>query len=309
MNKRTDLSIKPLLEFAPYIFAVLLICAIAQTAAGQIPASQANIQIERQPHNAARLAGPVTWGSPDQLYGKRRPLTDADRKAIQSYRTGGKKPTFSTNFTDPAGLQADWNLVSDDNQWGTFQSCRRPGNVEATSAGLRLKTLVATDCHHKWSTGYINSKAKYGYGFFEATMKIADIKGMNNAFWMTTEDHPETGDHFEIDVSEVQYPSYDHIGLQQYPAKGNKNIKHTGMGWGLKFVDDLSADFHDYGVLWTPNEMVFEIDGEPVAAVVTNGAVKGPTDVAFSSALIYAGIPDHPEGHDVVVKSVRVFAP
>lgn len=54
--------------------------------------------------------------------------------------------------------------------------------------------------------------------------------------------------------------------------------------------------------------MIFRIDLEPVAAVVTNAAVRGPTDIAFSSALIYAGVPDHPEGHDVVVKSVRVFA-
>jgi len=36
-------------------------------------------------------------------------------------------------------------------------------------------------------------KAKYSYGFFEATMKIADVKGMNNAFWMTTEDHLDRG--------------------------------------------------------------------------------------------------------------------
>ena len=33
---------------------------------------------------AARLAVPVTWGSPDQPYGKRRPVTAADRAAIQS---------------------------------------------------------------------------------------------------------------------------------------------------------------------------------------------------------------------------------
>lgn len=198
--------------------------------------------------------------------------------------------------------------MSDDNQWGDYQSCRRPGNVETSSIGLRLKTLIATDCAHKWSTGYIASKAKYSYGFFEATMKIADIKGMNNAFWITTEDHMESGDHFEIDVSEVQYPSYDHIGLQQYPAKGNKNLKHSGMGWGAKFVDDLSSGLHDYGVPWTPMEMIFEIDGEPVAAVVTHNAVHGPTDIAFSSALIYAGVPEHPEGHDMVAKSLRVFA-
>jgi hypothetical protein len=61
-------------------------------------------------------------------------------------------------------------------------------------------------------------------------------------------------------------------------------------------------------VLWTPKEMIFEIDGEPVAAVVTDGAVHPPSDIALSSALIYAGIPEHPEGHDMSVRSVRIFA-
>ena len=55
--------------------------------------------------------------------------------------------------------------------------------------------------------------------------------------------------------------------------------------------------------------MIFEMVGEPVAAVVTNNAVHGPTDIAFPSALIYAGIPGHPEDHDMVVQSVRLFAP
>lgn len=259
-------------------------------------------------HSAIKLSGPVTWGSPDQPYGKRRAVTDADRKAIQSYRSGSIAPIFSTNFTSPAELRSDWELVSDDNQWGDFQSCRRSANIVATPAGLDLKTLVATGCHHKWSTGYLITKTRYGYGFFEATMKIADIKGMNNAFWMTTQDNPATGDHFEIDVTEAQFPNYSHIGLQQYPAKGNKTIKHSGMGWGASFADNLSSGFHDYGVLWTPNELIFEVDGETVAAAVTNGAVHPPTDVAFSTALIYAGIPAHPEGHDVAVQSLRIFA-
>jgi hypothetical protein len=85
-------------------------------------------------------------------------------------------------------------------------------------------------------------------------MRIADIKGMNNAFWMTTENYPVPAHHFQTEVSELQYPSYDHIGLQQYPAKGNKTL-HTGLGWGANFSGDLSAGFHDYGVLWTP--MIF----------------------------------------------------
>jgi beta-glucanase (GH16 family) len=80
------------------------------------------------------------------------------------------------------------------------------------------------------------------------------------------------------------------------------------MGWGANFADNLSAGFHDYGVLWTPKEMIFEVDGEPVAAVVTNGSVHPATDIAFSTALIYAGIPAHPEGHGASVQSLRIFA-
>jgi hypothetical protein len=51
--------------------------------------------------------------------------------------------------------------------------------VQVPSAGLKLKTLVAKDCHHKWSTRYVVSKAKYSFGYLEATMKIADIRGMS----------------------------------------------------------------------------------------------------------------------------------
>ena len=100
-----------------------------------------------------------------------------------------------------------------------------------------------------------------------------------------------TGDYFEIDVSEVQYPSYDHIGLQQYPAKEKNvalsNVKHTGMGWGAKFVDDLSSGFHDYGVLWTPTEMIFEIDGEPdwnVIAFDRKGGMPHPQKQFYALA-------------------------
>jgi Glycosyl hydrolases family 16 len=135
--------------------------------------------------------------------------------------------------------------MSDDNGM-----CRRPANVETSSAGLRLKTLAASpDCRSniKWSTGSIRGKAAYRYGFFEATMKIADIKGMNNAFWMNTGNQSATGDYFEI-------------------------------------------------------------DGTPVAAVTTNNSVNAAAGIMFSSALIYAGIPEHPQGHDMTVKSLRVYA-
>ncbi|MBV8701898.1 glycoside hydrolase family 16 protein [Bradyrhizobium sp.] len=252
---------------------------------------------------AATPKGPVTSGSPDQTWGVRRAVTAADRAAIAAYRSGGKAPVFSTNFESAAELTADWTLESDDNP--TLKSCRRPDSVEASAAGLRLKTLGASTCRSaQWSTGHIGSKAKYGYGFFEARIRIADTKGINNAFWLTTDDN------FEIDVAEATYPSYIHIGLQYWPPP-NSTVKHAGMGWGASFVENLSYGFHDIGLLRRPNEMIFEVDGEPVAAVVTKEAVNGPANIRFSTALgDWAGgkVPDHPEGHNMVVQSFRAFA-
>ena len=107
----------------PIFFAALIGCGDGHGAAAD---------------DAAKLAQPVNWGSPDQPYGKRRPVTAADRAAIQRYRSGGRRPIFATNFNDPAELRADWILMSDDSGM-----CRRPANVETSSAGLRLKTLAA----------------------------------------------------------------------------------------------------------------------------------------------------------------------
>jgi hypothetical protein len=58
-----------------------------------------------------------------------------------------------------------------------------------------------------------------------------------------------------------------------------------------------------------PAGTIFEVDRPPVTAVVTHHAVDRATDIRFSNALIQAGVPDHPEGHDMVVSRLRVYAP
>ncbi|MBT9330462.1 glycoside hydrolase family 16 protein [Paracidobacterium acidisoli] len=250
---------------------------------------------------AATLAGPVTWGSPDQAWGTRRAVTPADRAAIAAWRSGHRTPILSTDFTNLSELDSNWSPVSDDN--ASLKSCRRPDSVQATPSGLKLEVLPSKDCRTAhWSIGYIASKTKYGYGFYEASIRIADIRGLDNAFWLTTDDH------FEIDITETFYPSYMHLGLQYWPS--NKTEKHTAMGWGANFVENLSAGFHDVGLLWTPTDMIYEVDGEPIAAVITHGAVKGPATIRLSTALAdWAGgkVPDHPEGHGMAVRSLRIF--
>jgi beta-glucanase (GH16 family) len=74
--------------------------------------------------------------------------------------------------------------------------------------------------------------------------------------------------------------------------------------------DNLSKDFHDYGMWWTPDAIIIEIDGEPVATIVTHGSVTGELETRFSTALAaFAGkVPENPAGHDMVVSWFKFFA-
>jgi hypothetical protein len=245
----------------------------------------------------AKLSKPVNWGTPDQTWGRRRAITNEDRAAIESYRAGRGTLAYSSQFTSAAELAQDWDLATDKG-W-SLQSCRLPENVVTTSEGLRLKTTLATNCQRKWATGFAISKASYGYGFYEARIRIGDVAGLNNAFWLVTDDN------FEIDISEIQFPNYDHLNLQNAPPKE----KRIGVGFGLYFAGDLSTGFHDFGVLYTPTSLVYEVDGEPMAALDTHGSVKGKAKVLLSTALTSykGGANGHPEGHDMLVSSVRVF--
>jgi beta-glucanase (GH16 family) len=247
---------------------------------------------------AATPLQPATWGTPDQPWGTRRAITPADRALIAAYRSGHKPLTFSTDFKNPAGFRTEWQPLSDDK--AGLKSCRRPENVQVAADGLRLRTLAAHDCQTAWSTGSISSRFRQKYGFFEARMRIADTGGMNNAFWLTTPDK------YEVDIAEVRFPSYLHMNLCNWADW----VKSHTVGLGVNFADDFSRGFHDFGVLWTPKELIFEVDGDPVGVIMTGDVIGGAADIRLSTALgDWAGkVATNPAGHDMVVQSVRVFA-
>ncbi|GLS16996.1 hypothetical protein GCM10007874_00110 [Labrys miyagiensis] len=237
---------------------------------------------------------PATWGTPNQPWGTRRPVTAADRALIARYRAG--RPAIETNFTDPAELRAQWTLQADDRS--DLRSCRQPANVVTTPAGLQLRTTAAPACHAKWATGYIISKFKQRYGLFEASLQVANETGVNNAFWLASDAA------YEIDVVEAHYPNDAHMTLHNWNPGG------ASVGFDSKCACNLAAGFHDYGVLWTPTELIFEIDGEPIAALTRVGGIDKPADVRFATALAdFAGkVPDNPVGHHMAVQSLKIFS-
>jgi hypothetical protein len=249
----------------------------------------------------ARQLGPVTWGFLDKPYCRRRKITDADRALIKTFRSGKRTAVYSTQFTSKKELDQNWKAEEDDNHAGDYLSCRRADNVDISDNILRLRTKIATKCSAKWSTGYISSRNKYGYGYYEATLKIADCNGMNNAFWFTTDDN------YEVDIAEIHFPNYVHFACQYWPT--DKKEKHSGVGWGANFTTNFARGFHDFGLLYTKDSLVYVVDGIPVTAGILNDAAKEPATLRLSSALLKSigRFPANPEGHDMFVRSLRVY--
>jgi len=257
------------------------------------------------PAVAATPDGPSKWANPDvPPWGVRRRVMPIDVSRVQFYRSGRAKPVYESTFTNPAELQSNWNLLSDDPSGS--QSCRRPENISVSAHGLKLTTKMATDSKKRWSTGSMISKFRQKYGFFEATIKIPDSSGLNNAFWLTTDDN------FEIDNCEIHYPHRVNTSLHNWNDYSQHYRKGdiTAVGFSQIFKDDFSMGYHDFGALWTGNVVVFEVDGQPINAIITKGQIHGAAQVRFSTGLMqYAGkVPEHPENHAMEVKSLRVFA-
>ncbi len=235
----------------------------------------------------------------DQPYAKRRPVTNQDRSRIEYYRSGKIMPIYQSSFAAAGDLNA-WSVLSEE-KLGAL-SCRRPESVATSPSGLTLSIKLTTDCQQKWSSGGVISKQKYKFGYFEASMRIAKIPGVDNAFWLTTDDH------YEIDVVESFFPSTATSALHQWapPLGQTKSLVSTG----IKAKADLSADFHDYGVLWTPTEMIFAVDGLPYIALQTKDAAQGEAFLRLTNILVPWGnkLPPNPEGNGTAFRGVRIFA-
>jgi Glycosyl hydrolases family 16 len=96
-----------------------------------------------------------------------------------------------------------------------------------------------------------------------------------------------------------------HVGIATFPALRAA----FAVGFDARFLDNFSQSFHDFGVLWTEQDILFEVDGEPVAAIATHGSIKAAGQVRFSTAVTEFGgkIPDNPAGHQMSVRSLRVY--
>ena len=110
----------------------------------------------------------------------------------------------------------------------------------------------------------LNSEASWKYGRFEIRAKLPAGRGTWPALWMLA-DEQTYGDQYWPDNGEMDI--MEHVGYDEGVVHGTihteafNHIDGTDKG-GTITVPDATAQFHDYVMEWTPNEIRVFVDGE-----------------------------------------------
>jgi beta-glucanase (GH16 family) len=213
---------------------------------------------------------------------KRNP-TAAEWQAVHDYHTKGANILFEGDFRSQASIEKNWTIFTDNRS--DLLACRTAKSLATSDKGLAINTVAADHCFAKWSTGEIVSKKAFQYGLYEAYMNITHGTGVDNAFWLTSQGELKdgSGDSFEIDIAEVYYPGLIRSTLHRHNLTKGIDLYETG--YHNRVRENLASGFHDYGVLWTPNALVFCLDGIAFQTIETKGTIDVPANLRLSTAL------------------------
>jgi beta-glucanase (GH16 family) len=197
-------------------------------------------------------------------------LAAASRNDTADAAIGGI--TWQDEFNGAANSPIDaskWKFDIGGSGWGNNEQqyyTNSTSNVRQDGQGnlaitARRENPANYQCHYgtcQYTSGRILTADKFSqrYGRFEARIKVPKGQGIWPAFWMLGGNNwPTTG---EIDIMEnVGYEPNTVHGTVHGPGYSGGE----GIGGGRTIGEPLSNTFHTYAVEWSPNLIVWFLDG------------------------------------------------
>lgn len=107
-----------------------------------------------------------------------------------------------------------------------------------------------------FDTRSLPPRFSFQYGYVEVRAKIPAGKGLWPALWLLPENLEERP---EIDIMEILGDSTDKLRMHFHFKDGSGE---NGSAGKTQSVDDLSLDWHIYGLLWDADKIVWYLDGK-----------------------------------------------
>jgi beta-glucanase (GH16 family) len=154
-----------------------------------------------------------------------------------------------------------------------------------------------------YSSSALTSRKRYGYGYYEADIRIAKGQGLFPAFWLYYEGQ-------EIEVMELTGSQSNQT--QKYQVNVYGPIIKTSDIVGPFNNTDLSAAYHKYAIEWCNGRVAYFLDGNPVRMVSGKPGDYIPNmelEVIFNLAVDpWETIADPPPDKKMAVRSLKAYS-
>jgi beta-glucanase (GH16 family) len=196
---------------------------------------------------------------------------------------GGKwKLIWNDEFEGTTLDEAKWNRLGD--------HVRRTGwwlKEDAYLSGKGTLLLRTKKDGDRFGCGALNTKGKFehAFGYYVARLRMPRQPGHWPAFWLQTESMTKVGDEgrdgTEIDIVEIPWRDGKITFNLHWDGYGKD---HKTAGTSTK-LPDLTEGFHEYGLLWMPEEYVFYVDGKEVWRTKAGGVSQVPEYILLTEEI------------------------
>ena len=162
-----------------------------------------------------------------------------------------------------------------------------------------------------WLSGVITTAENFDltYGYIEARMDVPGGQGLWPAFWALSS---------EFEGLRPELYIIEHNGARPNSAFHNYNFQDSDGNlrspgqWEVP-IEGLADGFHTFGVLWSPDEFLFYVDGQPRFRITGENVASQDMFLILNLALggVWPGATDSstPAAPTLVIDYVRAYQP
>lgn len=213
------------------------------------------------------------------------------------------KVTFEDQFDGTTLDTSKWNTTylrglrnlegNGEQQWYTDNAFKLENGILKIMANKRDPSDTSVPTQFKYTSGVIASWNKFSqaYGYYDIRAKVPKGRGLWPAFWLVPNNGawPPEIDIFEILGHQTTVPYF------AYHYKDSVTGKKVNLG-GKAVMTDLSADFHNYGLFWAPDRLVWFVDGKEKYRVYSPANVTKLPMYVIANLAVGGYWPGYPDG-------------
>jgi len=217
------------------------------------------------------------------------------------------KLAFSDEFNGSELDQSKWLYRTDSKHWST----QVPENVSLVDGYLFLNVKKQKSLDKEYTGAGVISKERYGFGYYEARIKIPAGQGWHSSFWLMGYDGKSTDPSntaLELDVFENDSKTNTgyHSNVHRWKGEHIDNMKWVE-------TPDLSAGFHTLGCEYSAMEVKYYFDGKLERSVDLSKMPQGINNIWLTTIATFIGntkaVDETKLPGAFVVDYVRYYAP